>query len=84
MQTISTKYYGPTNTKGSRIKATTSSGITKWFSYDYGLEGKENHIEAARALKDALYWTGDMIGGDTKDGLVFVFSDNAPTIKCHY
>lgn len=35
MQTIITKYLGPTNTRGSRIKVTSWLG-SKTFSYDYG------------------------------------------------
>jgi hypothetical protein len=44
---IVTKYYGPTNTRSSRIKATTASGLTHWVSWDYDLDVNDNHNRAA-------------------------------------
>ncbi len=77
METIHTKYYGPTNYNGARIKAQTSGGEIKiWFSYDYSLNVHDNHCAAAKQLKEKMDWQGEMVGGDTKDGLVFVFADD--------
>jgi len=72
MQTITTKYLGPTNTKGSRIKASCEGGSIT-VSLDYGVEIEQDYMKAAKALKDKMNWSGEMIGGHTKDGMVFVF-----------
>ena len=78
MQTITTKYHGPTDTRGSRIKATASG--SKLFMY-YGIDNsksiEENHRDAAQALADGHGWKGRMIGGDTKAGKVWVFAAEA-------
>lgn len=53
MQAIQTKFFGPTNTRGSRIKA--SCWITSvTVSYDYALNAEENHIAAIEALVSKL------------------------------
>lgn len=49
MQAIITKYMGPTNTKGARIKATCESGSLT-ISYDHDLDSDGNHRAAAEAL----------------------------------
>lgn len=53
MQTITTTYAGPTNTKGSRIMAK-SWLKNKAFAWDHALNSEENHKVAAQALVDAL------------------------------
>ena len=78
MQTIQTKFLGATRTKGERIKATTTSGISKTISYDYGLSTEGAHRKAVQALLsvDALkYWTGTLVGGHLNDGMIWVFED---------
>ncbi len=80
MQTITTKFYGPTNHKGARIKAETTSGVKLWQSWDYALNTSQNHEHAAKALKDKMQWKGKMEGGYTLSGMVFVFPGHA-TIK---
>ncbi len=80
MQTITTKYLGATNTLGARIKATTSSGISKTISYPYELSGSECHIKALRALNEQLEWSGDMTYSSTNTGYVFAFVDADATI----
>lgn len=73
MQTITTKYYGPTNTKGARIMATNTSKSAKvWMHYCYGLNIQDNHRSAAMLLRDKLKWSGTWVGGTTNDGMVFV------------
>ena len=49
MQAITTKFLGPTNTRGSRIKATCwlTSVTVAW---DHALNVEENHREAIEAL----------------------------------
>ena len=53
MQSIETKFFGPTNTKGSRIKATCWLK-SKTVDYNHSLDIGENHRAAAQALVDAL------------------------------
>jgi hypothetical protein len=48
-RSITTKYFGPTDTKGSRIQAK-SGGITKTIPYPYELSGEECHQAALAAL----------------------------------
>ena len=49
MQAIETKYYGPTNTKGSKIVAKCARGKLT-VSYDHALNIDENHKAACGAL----------------------------------
>lgn len=79
---IHTKYIGPTNTKGSRIKATVRrDSKTLWTAsvpFDHALNCEERHASAARALlqkhvpsqlTETLY-----IAGSTLDNLGYVFT----------
>lgn len=75
-QAIETKYLGPTNTKGTRIKATCNakSIIISW---DYSLDPEENHLKAAQALLNDLGWDKEcnLVSGSIKSnkkGYVFV------------
>ncbi len=49
-QAIVTKFLGPTNCRGSRVKATSASGHTLTVSWDHALDSDANHIAAAKAL----------------------------------
>jgi hypothetical protein len=49
MQAITTKYYGPGNVRGSRIKASCERGSLT-VGWDHSLDSTGNHIAAARAL----------------------------------
>jgi hypothetical protein len=76
MQTIETKYHGPSNVRGSRISAAASGNKARVIlSYDHALNGDANHQAAAAALMAKLNWTGRYIGGHTKTGMVFVNAD---------
>lgn len=57
VQAIITKYVGPTNFKGSRIKATASAGSVT-VSYDSGLSSDANHDNAAYKLAEKFGWHG--------------------------
>lgn len=79
---IHTKYIGPTNTKGSRIKATVRhDSKTLWTAsvpFDHALNCEERHAQAARALlqkhaPDQLTETLS-IAGSTLDNLGYVFT----------
>ena len=82
MQTITTKYLGPTDYKGSRFKATHTGGFASvTLPYDYALSPELNHLAAANALSDKLNWDGQYVGGHTKDGMVWVNSNPMYTFK---
>ena len=53
MQTITTEFKGPTNTKGSRI-LTKSWLKNKAVAWNHALNTEENHKAAAQALVDVL------------------------------
>jgi len=84
MQTIRTKFLGPTNNRGSRYKAIAGDGgkgFELTLSADYALNGEGNHYRVARALIQQLGWFrdetrgdtyGDWYGGGTPEGYVFV------------
>jgi hypothetical protein len=76
MTAIRTKYLGPTNTRGARIKATANGrSITR--PLDHATSGAERHAIVARALARKLGWSGTLIAGSVADGYVFVFADGA-------
>lgn len=72
-QAITTKFFGPTNSNGSRIKAKAEAGslIVHW---DYSLNVDQNHDTAAKALAVKLGWDGAWFGGSTATGNVYVWS----------
>jgi len=49
MQAIITRFIGPTNTRGSRYKASCEAG-TLTVSADYELDAEQNHVAVCRAL----------------------------------
>ena len=68
MQAIVTKYIGPTNVRGSRVKASAQAGsiILNW---DDALNSDANHCAAAIALATRLDWNyGIWHGGGLPDG----------------
>lgn len=80
MQTIETRFIGPTNSRGSRYKATCEAGSLT-LAADYRLCPEDNHRRVARALIEKLGWKhdtergdtyGDWYMGSTKTGYVFV------------
>ena len=77
-QAIHTRYMGPTNTKGGRIKATAWAGSVT-VPYVHALNAEDNHRAAAGALLAKLGWQGTYAqGGDAKgDGYYFVNVEGA-------
>lgn len=73
MKAIRTTYLGPTNTKGSRVKATDGDRNSVIISWDYNLNTEENHQAAAKFLCDKMNWQGEMIMGGFLDYNVHVF-----------
>tara|TARA_R100000329_G_scaffold147633_1_gene135470 strand:- start:1338 stop:1592 length:255 start_codon:yes stop_codon:yes gene_type:complete len=75
LQSIETKFYGPTNSRGSRVRAKACAGVL-WVSWDYELGNAGNHAAAAEAFAKKFGWDyGDLIGGGNAsgDGYNFVF-----------
>ena len=79
-QSIVTRYFGPTNHKGSRVAAISASGHRLTLHWDDALNSDENHTAAAVALARKLGWSGDWHGGamGTGDGYCFVNADEVP------
>ena len=78
-QAIITKWIGPTNTRGSKIKARCAGGSVT-LHYDDALNLDENHRVAAQRLREKMQWdklpyVSGMIGGTIFDGrMVWVFT----------
>jgi len=69
-QAVETKYLGPTDTKGSRVKATAPAGsiIVSW---DYALNTEDNHIAAAKALVAKYEWNySELVTGSLNNSYV--------------
>ncbi len=75
MKAISTKYHGPTNTRGSRISANDSDGNRVSIPYPHELSGEDVHRKAAQTLCNKMNWPGKLVGGAVKNGYVFVFTE---------
>ena len=72
MQAIQTKYLGPTDSRGARIKAFAQAG-SMTFDWDYELNPDQNAHKAAKAFCKKFNWEWHLIGGCLKDGsYVFV------------
>lgn len=69
MQTIVTKYHGPTNTRGSRVSASAQVGkiVLTW---DDELSSDDNHLAAATALAGKYGWLVKhrLVSGGLPDG----------------
>lgn len=74
-QAIITKYLGPTNHRGARVKATAQAGSIT-LSWDDALDVEDNHTSAARALCKKFHWPfppGSMVGGALPDDTGYAF-----------
>ncbi len=68
MKAIRTKTIAPTNTKGTRIKASDADGNFIVVSGSHS-----SHADAARQLVEKMGWAGTYVGGSLgDDGYVFV------------
>jgi hypothetical protein len=89
MIAIHTKYIGPTDTRGSRIKAYTCGGMglpgfAATIPYPHELSGELCHFEAVKALvkKNKLNWNlENMRYGDSADGKGFSFCFDCSIVK---
>jgi hypothetical protein len=75
MRAITTKYFGPGNVRGSRVKASAGDGATASLPWNYALSPAANHAAAAVALARKLGWTGTLIEGHAPEGMAFVFAE---------
>ena len=70
-QAIQTKYFGPSNVRGARVKAFAHAGSLT-LEWDHALNPEQNHCAVAQAFARKLGWDGVWSGGGTKDGYCFV------------
>lgn len=75
-QAITTRYFGATNYRGARVKATAAVGSLT-VSWDHSLNVSDNHKAAAMALARKYGWNGTWFSGGMPDGRgdVFVMAD---------
>ena len=80
MQAIRTRYFGPSNVRGSRIQAKCEAR-TIYVSYDHALNLGENHLAACRALRLAMDWDKGppMVGGFFGNDGYWVFENDTST-----
>ena len=73
-QAIITKFIGPTETRGHRIKASCESGSVT-IAYPDCDDNQDAHHKAAQALCNKFGWSGRLIGGALPScaGYAFVF-----------
>lgn len=76
-QAIVTKFLGPTNVRGSRIKAKAAAGSVI-IPYDHALNIEHNHAKAAEALAIKFGWSGFYVQGGMPDDSGYCFV-NEPT-----
>jgi len=77
MQAILCRYYGPTNARGARIRATCGGGKVS-IPYPHELSGDAKYRAACDALRERMKWTAaqgfpDMVCGLPNGDRVFVF-----------
>jgi hypothetical protein len=68
MQAIYTRYLGPSDTRGTRVKAFADAGSIT-LSWDHRLNPEGNHKAAAEALANKLGWHGKWFGGSIPNGI---------------
>ena len=74
-QAITTKYLGPSNVRGARVKATCEAR-TIILPWNHALNVDDNHRAAARKLAELLEWNGTWYGGaPAGNGYCFVLAD---------
>jgi hypothetical protein len=68
MKAIQTRYYGPTNTRGARIKAWAEGVKSIYIPYPYESDAFSGAAEAATQLAKKYGWTNDLVGGTLPNG----------------
>jgi hypothetical protein len=72
-QTITVKYLEPTNYRGGRYKAISTSGISITIPKLHEHNSEQGAALAALQLAKKLNWSGTLVGGCNADTYVFVF-----------
>lgn len=70
---IQVKYFGPTNTRGTRWKATAEGGHSVTLSRDYALNGSDDARRVATALCEHMAW-GPITGSGVLPNGDYVFT----------
>ena len=81
MKAITTHYYGPTDTKGARIKVTDGDWNFLWVPYDHA--SPHPHDVAARAFCRKMAWSGTLVRGSANwsgAGHVYVWLTDDATL----
>ena len=79
MQAILTKYIGPGNVRGSRIKVTAQAG-TIYVAWDDAKGHHDNHDAAAKVFIRKMGWFGSWYVGSLPDGSgVYVWANRSDT-----
>jgi hypothetical protein len=84
-QAIQTKFLGPTNSRGSRVKAFAAPGSVT-ISWDHRLNPEQNHRAAAEMFANRMSWTGQWIAGTLPSGdMVFTLVElsDPPAFRVH-
>lgn len=66
-QSILTRYLGPTNHRGARVKAWNQAKVIA-LPWNHALNPEENHEAAIKRLRDQLEWGGHWAMGQLPDG----------------
>jgi hypothetical protein len=78
MQYIKTKFLGPTNFRGSRVKASASCcPTTITIPWAHADNWDDNHHAAAKMLAQKLGWAGYWVEGGGNHGNVYVCIERA-------
>ena len=71
---IKTRYIGPGNIKGSRVKATSVNKMSVTIGWDNSLDGDENHLKAAKAFCKKYNFVCRLVTGHLEDCFVHVMT----------
>ena len=86
MKAITTRYFGPSCTRGSRMVADDGDGNRVMLPYRCEVNSEQNHANACKALCEKQGWGGQLQAGDLlKAGrtvaMVWVWIDKRDQIK---
>jgi hypothetical protein len=74
-QAIQTKFLGPTNSRGSRVKAFAAAGSVT-IAWNHRINSEQNHRAAAEMFANRMNWSGTWSAGTLPSGdMVFVSTE---------
>lgn len=73
-QAIRTRYCGPTDHRGARVKAMCDAKVI-YVPWDHAKDVTDNHTHAASTLAMRLGWSSEWLGGSAGDEYVYVCAD---------